>query len=653
MFLKTVSGLRPVHAILRRLDDDYCDPLELRSDSTLGVPGLVQAWRAGHVLVANAFGTSVLESPALLGVPAGRLRAAARRAARERRRSRRGGAASRRRSTPRPPTAAASSSRRSRTRRWSRCSSTTSTPPAAREWAERLRRRAGRLRGRGAPAAVARAGLARRPPREPRADAARVPGRRRPRRLHADAGRTVAHRRPTDRPIVSSQRGGSSKDTWVLSDRGRAARPPRQPARAARARGRRSIAGVSSRAAEHLFWLGRYAERSESTRAAAARRAVPADRSGGARPCSQPLFLRACLSQGLLDAADTAADASFADPASRRTRSTVRLVDNLFDRQSRRSLAFNVEQTVRVAGAVRDRLSPDNWRLLRQLHELVPAPPPASIDLDDTLELIDRGDRLARRRRRARDGAHDARRRLAVSQPRPASRAAHVRRVHARAARARRGRPSHALLEWLLELSDSLITYRARYMRQPDWPAVVDLLLFDARNPRSALFQLGEDREARAGCCRARPRSTRWPDIDALERMCRADDRRQGDLFGHVAGRRAARQLPAGGASACPTRSRCATSATCTSCRTRRPDDRGTDERRDRVRRRVVYRIEHETRYVHAGRVSTSQHVACLTPRDAAAPARPLARARRRPAPGQRQPAASTTSATSRISSRS
>ena len=62
------DGLRTprVHAILRRLDDDFCDPLELRSESALGVPGLVQAWRAGHVLVANAFGMGVLESPALL-----------------------------------------------------------------------------------------------------------------------------------------------------------------------------------------------------------------------------------------------------------------------------------------------------------------------------------------------------------------------------------------------------------------------------------------------------------------------------------------------------------------------------------------------------------------------------------------------------------
>ena len=70
VYLKTVGGLRRVHAILRRLDDDFCDPLELRADSTLGVPGLVQAWRAGNVLVANAFGTGVLESPALTAVPA-------------------------------------------------------------------------------------------------------------------------------------------------------------------------------------------------------------------------------------------------------------------------------------------------------------------------------------------------------------------------------------------------------------------------------------------------------------------------------------------------------------------------------------------------------------------------------------------------------
>ncbi len=67
LFLKTVQGLEPIHGLLRRLDDDFCDPLELRSDSTLGVPGLMQAVRAGSVVLANALGTGFLESPAVHG----------------------------------------------------------------------------------------------------------------------------------------------------------------------------------------------------------------------------------------------------------------------------------------------------------------------------------------------------------------------------------------------------------------------------------------------------------------------------------------------------------------------------------------------------------------------------------------------------------
>jgi len=49
-----------------------------------------------------------------------------------------------------------------------------------------------------------------------------------------------------------------------------------------------------------------------------------------------------------------------------------------------------------------------------------------------------------------------------------------------------------ALLEWLLDLSDSIITYRARYMGHAEWTAVADLLLFDRTNPRSAAFQLSK-----------------------------------------------------------------------------------------------------------------------------------------------------------------
>lgn len=67
VYLKTVAGLRRVHSILRRLDDDYCDPVELRSDSALGVPGLLGAVRAGRVQLANGLGTGVLESAGWLG----------------------------------------------------------------------------------------------------------------------------------------------------------------------------------------------------------------------------------------------------------------------------------------------------------------------------------------------------------------------------------------------------------------------------------------------------------------------------------------------------------------------------------------------------------------------------------------------------------
>jgi len=61
VFMKTLGGLLPVDVIIRRQDDTYCDPLELRGDSMLGVAGLVQAVWSGNVAVANALGSGLLE----------------------------------------------------------------------------------------------------------------------------------------------------------------------------------------------------------------------------------------------------------------------------------------------------------------------------------------------------------------------------------------------------------------------------------------------------------------------------------------------------------------------------------------------------------------------------------------------------------------
>ena len=65
VWLRSMRRLERVDVILRRVDDHFCDPLELRPDSRLGVPGLVQAVRSGGVTVVNPLGASLLENPAL------------------------------------------------------------------------------------------------------------------------------------------------------------------------------------------------------------------------------------------------------------------------------------------------------------------------------------------------------------------------------------------------------------------------------------------------------------------------------------------------------------------------------------------------------------------------------------------------------------
>ena len=66
VWLKTIDGLEKVDVILRRMDDVYCDPLELKSDSLLGVPGLLQVVRKGNVAIANPLGSSVIENTGLV-----------------------------------------------------------------------------------------------------------------------------------------------------------------------------------------------------------------------------------------------------------------------------------------------------------------------------------------------------------------------------------------------------------------------------------------------------------------------------------------------------------------------------------------------------------------------------------------------------------
>ena len=71
VYMRTTAGLRRVDVIYRRVDDDFLDPLAFRPDSHLGVAGLLNAYRAGNVALANAIGTGVADDKALYAyVPA-------------------------------------------------------------------------------------------------------------------------------------------------------------------------------------------------------------------------------------------------------------------------------------------------------------------------------------------------------------------------------------------------------------------------------------------------------------------------------------------------------------------------------------------------------------------------------------------------------
>ena len=65
VYMRTTSGLRRVDVIYRRVDDDFLDPLAFRADSRLGVPGLLNAYRAGNVSLGNAIGTGIADDKAI------------------------------------------------------------------------------------------------------------------------------------------------------------------------------------------------------------------------------------------------------------------------------------------------------------------------------------------------------------------------------------------------------------------------------------------------------------------------------------------------------------------------------------------------------------------------------------------------------------
>lgn len=478
LYLKTLGGLKRVHAVLRRLDDDFCDPLELRTDSALGVPGLLDAVRQGRVLVANALGSGVLESPGLLGF----LPKVSQRLLGE---------------DLLLPTVGTwwcgqgqvldKSLEGLADLVFKPAFPSQSFEPLFGHALEDGALLALRKRLRAHPHAyVAQrmAQLSQAPIWQGDGQRGELQSRAIGMRVFAVAGRDGNYwvmpggltrvASAADAEVVSMQRGGASKDTWVLADLPVVGEPLRP-----RTLGVRDLIRqdpyLPSRVVENLYWFGRYGERCDD----------------GAR------LLRVVLSryvdadgddQALQTALELAQTIGLV-PSGREPLEQ-RLLAALLDEDWPSSVSANLRRLHWAAAQVRGRLSRENWHAVLELNREAQALDPTRTDLGEALEFLNRLlMSLAALSGFALDDMtrDDGWRFLMIGR--------RIERVQfyaeAIAGFLEGGSAwDPVALEWLLELGNSTITYRSRYLASPQLIPVLDLLLLHDQNPHALRFQL-------------------------------------------------------------------------------------------------------------------------------------------------------------------
>ena len=480
VYLKTLSGLQRIHVIVRRVDDHFCDPVELYQRSYLGVPGLLQAVRSGTVTVANGLGSGALQCPGIL-----------------------------------PYLPALCRFFLSEELQLPSVNTWWCGDPEARGYvlenlSDLVIKHALPTAG-GEPVFVNRLDAARRKDLAHAISAhperfvaqrqvmdcttpAMVDGKLQPRRFvmraflsaagtsgeyFAMQGALTRVTGSGDPRNVSLQHGAGSKDTWILSSSpvpdvtllNNAAQPIPIT---------RGGNDLPSRIADDLYWLGRYVERLDGlARLARGTLTQLLDQPTQASRAAIDTLVR-CIHPMTLG--ESAFDNEQA------------IARAIFDASSQASLPAHARSTNRLSRALRDQLSADANRALQSLCAAAlssgaeTATASATIDLLDTLvgfgaafaglvtDSITRGQSFSfldagRRIERALSTTQFLLDTLATA---PAD---------------------QSLLEAVLEITDSSVTYRRRYLAQLEAHAVADLLLTDPTNPRAVLFQLNQVHE--------------------------------------------------------------------------------------------------------------------------------------------------------------
>ena len=472
LFLKTVEGLEPVHGMLRRLDDDWCDPLELRPDSALGVPGLLQAVRAGSVVMANALGSGFLESPAIQGfLPAIAQRLMGQALTLPALPTWWCGEAAAWRDVRAEQAGKVMRSTYPRDGRTSQMHSAADEPvtsdPDAWTLQNKLRLSRAPIWGDGA--------LTPRPAMVRVYAIADGGG-----RWHVLPGGMTRVAKREDSSL-SMQRGGSSLDTWVLTD-GPVDTFSMLPQRLQVEDIDNRHRPVSSRTGENLFWLGRYTERTEQLvrLARATLMLISADSDAGV--AVQRTVSVMAVSSGLAPAGvPTLVQGA---PLFQRA-----LLAGLADATGAASIGYNLKALARASQALRERLSSEQWGLIRSMGEsFAAALEVAPGELPTLAQVLPALDLLALQLA-AVTGAQSDRmtrdhgwRLLTVGRL--------LERLIGMAGRLEAFIDEGALasaagIDLLLEMFDSAITFRARYQRHEDLLALTDLLVLDTSNPRA------------------------------------------------------------------------------------------------------------------------------------------------------------------------
>ena len=499
LWLKTVGGLQQVGVVVRRVDDVFCDPLELHRESLLAPPGLLQAVRNNTVVVANPLGSGVLENPGLMAylpqiakVLLGQdLRLA---------------------SVPtwwcgdeqalayvvdhieqlvikpvfpHPGTATVHGARLSAQERDTLI--------------QNIRARPHFFVGQ-EQVALSTTPVFTGDHLEPRPMVLRSFLVSRDDGYVAMPGGLTRVTPDADGWLVSGQAGGLSKDTWIL-----ASEPENQfsliPAPEHSVSITRSGGEVPSRMADNLFWLGRYVERT----------------AGGARVFREVL-------QRVLDTETARYDTSLSAFLSAHTHNTAtylrfigygerrrltvaekELFATILDADQPGSLRFHLNALVHAGQAARGRLSDDAWRAINRLdHELDQVR-----SLSEMLESLERliiglaavnglnTESMARGHgfRFMEIGRRLERALYTLSLLRTGCELPYE--------------TEKVVWEMVLAMTDSLMTYRRRYASAVQAGAVLDLLLLDESNPRSVGYQVVQIRDQVVGLPRKKPRPHR------------------------------------------------------------------------------------------------------------------------------------------------